>query len=189
MPLFVRLPACLPRDSRVRACVHGRTPNLPGRACWLLGTHVAVDDTDPVLASPRRWVMRPSFTTVLVFFFHPALLRRSDHRPAGQGRGGGGGDDEMLHQSGGVQRPISSVFSLSFGQGHRGEGHGKEQGATSRPALDCSWCKAPSVRFDHPPPGLAGSLNPSRVASAPQKGATVCPSLQCQRIGHVHPDL
>lgn len=62
----------------------------------------------------------------------------------------------MLHQSGGVQRPISSVFSLSFGQG--GEGHGKEQGATSRPALDCSWCKAPSVRFDHPPPGLAGWL-------------------------------
>lgn len=72
----------------------------------------------------------------------------------------------MLHQSGGVQRPISSVFSLSFGQGHRGrEGHGKEQGATSRPALDCSWCKAPSVRFDHPPPGLAGWLAHSTRAA------------------------
>lgn len=84
------LSACLPRESRLaRACVRARThaESPPGRACWLLGTHVAVDDSDPVLASPRRWVMRSSFTTVLVFFSHPALLRRSDHRPAGQGRG------------------------------------------------------------------------------------------------------
>jgi hypothetical protein len=77
--------------------------------------------------------MRSSFTTVLVFFSHPALLRRSDHRPAGQGRGGGGGgDDEMLHQSGGVQRPISSVFSLSFGQGGRVTGRSKAPPADQR---------------------------------------------------------
>lgn len=50
------LSACLPRESRLaRACVRARThaESPPGRACWLLGTHVAVDDSDPVLASPR----------------------------------------------------------------------------------------------------------------------------------------
>jgi hypothetical protein len=73
MPLFVRLPACLPRDSRVRACVHGTHAESP-RPGFLAPWHVAVDDSDPVLASPRRWVMRSSFTTVLVFFFSPCII-------------------------------------------------------------------------------------------------------------------
>jgi hypothetical protein len=98
----------------------------------------------------------------------------------------------MLHQSGGVQRPISSVFSLSFGQGHRGE---RVTGRSKAPPADQRWTAlgARHRRFGlttRRPGWLAGwlarSLNPSRVASAPQKGATVCPSLQCQRIGHVH---
>lgn len=42
----------------------------------------------------------------------------------------------MLHQSGGVQRPISSVFSLSFGQGHRGE---RVTGRSKAPPADQRW--------------------------------------------------
>lgn len=70
------------------------------------------------------------------FFFSPCIIAEIRSQACRtRERIRGGGDDEMLHQSGGVQRPISSVFSLSFGQG----GEERVTGRSKAPPADQRW--------------------------------------------------